>query len=681
MKKPKNSDNISVTREEMLHMVNIQEQKTSVIHPLSPLTVEEVKQAVAILKATHPLHDAFRFPTITLHEPLKEVVLNFQEGDAIEREVFITLLDNKELTTYEAVVSITQQQVLSFTEIPDVQPGIMLDEFLECEDLVKAHPDFQAALKKRGIASADLIMVDPWSAGYFDIPEHEGKRIARAICWEKKFADDNGYAYPLTGIVVYVDLNNMEVERVEDYGVRDMPTTDANYYPETSDSITFRDDLKPLDIIQPEGPSFTVEGNLIKWQKWSFRYGFTPREGLVLYTISYNDKGVDRPILYRGALSEMVVPYGDASFAHNTQNAFDAGEYGMGQLANSLELGCDCLGHIHYFDAVMSDGLGNPRTIKNAICLHEEDFGIGWKHTDWRTNHMEVRRSRRLVISFFCTVGNYDYGFYWSFYQDGTIQVEVKLTGMLNTGTFDETGTSKYGTQIAPGLNAVHHQHFFNFRLDTMLDGVKNSVVETETHAEPEGPNNPHSNAFYPVSRTFETEQQAIRQLDLATQRTWKIINKNAKNFVNQPVGYKIMPGENCLPFAHDSASVMKRAGFIKNHLYVTPFDRDEMYATGKYPNQHKGGDGLPKYAAADRPIDDEDIVVWYTMGHHHLTRTEDWPVMPTAYIDFKLKPVGFFDRNPALDVPRPSQKHGCSVSNTTEQSNCSSTSSTCSQD
>ena len=302
--------------------------------------------------------------------------------------------------------------------------------------------------------------------------------------------------------------------------------------------------------------------------------------------------------------------------------------------------------------------------------LHEEDYGIGWKHTDWRTDHMEVRRSRRLVISFFCTVGNYDYGFYWSFYQDGTIEVEVKLTGVLNTGTFDETGKSKYGTEIAPGLNAIHHQHFFNFRLDTMLDGMKNSVVETETISEPEGPENPYANAFYPVSRLFSTEREAARILDMKTQRTWKIINKHSLNLVNQPVGYKIMPGENCLPFAHDRSSVIKRAGFIKNHLHVTQFDENEMYATGKYPNQHAGGDGLPKYMEANRSIDDEDIVVWYTMGHHHITRPEDWPVMPTAYINFQLKPVGFFDRNPALDVLRPPKKNSCSASNT--KSSCS---------
>lgn len=643
-------------------MVTINNERFVVDHPLSPLTEGEVKLAVEIIRKEKELSQNVRFAMITLQEPDKEVVLNYKKGDPISRGIAMILLDTKANKTFEAIVSVTESKVVTYEKIPDVQPNFMLDEFSECENIVKNNSEFKEALKRRGIMNSDLIMVDLWSAGYFNIPEHDGKRIARAICWEKKFENDNGYAYPLTGIVAYVDLNKMEVERIEDHGVRETPTYTGNYYPETNEAIKFRDDLKPLEIIQSEGPSFTVEGNLIKWQKWSFRYGFTPREGLVLYTIGYEDKGKVRPILYRAALSEMVVPYGDSSFAHNTQNAFDAGEYGMGQLANSLELGCDCLGEIQYFDAVLGDNNGHPRTIKNAICLHEEDYGIGWKHTDWRTDHVEVRRSRRLVISFFCTVGNYDYGFYWSFYLDGTIEVEVKLTGMLNTGTFDETGKSKYGNEIAPGLNAVNHQHFFNFRLDTSLDGIKNSVIETETVSELEGPNNPHSNAYYPVSRTFKNEQEAVRILDMPSQRSWKIVNKNSLNFVNQPVGYKIMPGENCLPYAHDSASVIKRAGFIKNHLYVTRYNPEEMYATGKYPNQNKGGDGLPKYVQANRSIDDEDIVVWYTMGHHHITRPEDWPVMPTAYINFQLKPVGFFDGNPALDVPRPIKKSSCST-------------------
>jgi primary-amine oxidase len=649
--------------------MQLQKVINKVDHPLEPLTADEIRKAVEVLRKEKNLNENVRFVTVVLNEPEKDFVLNFQEGEEIHREAFIIILDNLSEQTYEAVVSITNETIVKWEHIPGVQPGVMLDEFEECEQVVKNSPEFKAALLKRGITNTDLVMVDPWSAGSFGIEADDGKRLARAICWVRKFPNDNGYAYPLTGIVVYVDLNKMEVHRFEDHGVHPLPPTDANYTPETSDSINLRTDLKPLEIIQPEGPSFEVNGHYIKWQKWHIRFGFTPREGLVLYTIGYEDKGIVRPILYRAALSEMVVPYADGSFAHNTQNAFDAGEYGMGQLANSLTLGCDCLGEIRYFDAVMTDSKGNVRTIPNAICLHEEDYGIAWKHTDWRTEKVETRRSRRLVISFFCTVGNYDYGFYWSFYQDGTIENEVKLTGMLNTGTFDETGKSKYGTEIAPQLNAAYHQHFFNFRLDTMLDGMKNSVVEVSTLPETKGPHNPNNNAFYIETKTFKTEHEAQRTMDFASQRTWKVINPNSLNAVGMPVGYKIMPGENCLPFASEDSSVMKRAGFLKNHLYVTKFDPNEKYATGNYPNQHKGGDGLPKYASANRNIENEDIVLWYTMGHHHITRPEDWPVMPTAYINFQLKPVGFFDRNPALDLPRPKAKtSACHMNNS---SNC----------
>ena len=651
-------------------MVSVKEKTVFVKHPLSALTEEEVNIAVQVVREQKQLSDQVMFASVALYEPLKEDVLNFVEGDDFTREVFIVLLDKEHGKTYEAIVSINDRTVVSYTYIENVQPGIILEEILGFDSLVKNDPQFVEALKKRGIEDVSLVNCDAWSAGNFGIAQDEGKRLVKGVCWQKKFPEDNAYAYPLTGLFIYFDLNKMAIDRIEDYGERPMPTLTGTYAPEHRDDITFREDIKPLQITQPEGASFIVEDNLIKWQKWSFRYGFTPREGLVLYTISYNDNGKERPIMYRASLSEMVVPYGDATYAHNAQNAFDAGEYGMGQLANSLQLGCDCLGHIQYFDAVMSDGLGNTRTIKNAICLHEEDFGVAWKHTDLRNNYMEVRRARKLVISFFCTVGNYDYGFYWSFFQDGVIDVEVKLTGSLNTGTLLE-GPNKYGTEIAPGLNAVHHQHFFNFRLDMTLDGVKNSVVETETYAEELGPENPYSNGFYPVSKVFTTEKEAIRKLDFKTQRGWKIVNKNSKNMMGQPVGYKIMVGENCLPYAHEQSSVIKRAGFLQNHLYVTPFARNEMYASGNYPNQHAGGDGLSTYAQQDRPIDDEDIVVWYTMGHHHLTRLEDWPIMPTAHINFQLKPNGFFNYNPALDLPRPVKADSCSVEVGKEKPSC----------
>ncbi|RGR84986.1 primary-amine oxidase [Heyndrickxia coagulans] len=638
-------------------MEKILETQMMVNHPLEPLTPEEIQLATDIVRKSNNLVGNYRFASVMLHEPPKQAVLNYKPGDPVEREVFLVLLDNEDGKTYEAVVSLNGQTLKSWTYVPDVQPAIMLDEFLVCEHVVKDHPDVQAALLKRGITDFDLVMADPWSAGNFGFEEENGMRLARALCWYKKSADDNGYARPISGLYAFVDLNKMEVVKVIDKGATPLPPLDGNYAVDANQPL--RADLKPLEINQAEGPSFDINGHEISWQKWKIRFGFNAREGLVLHTVTYRDKGKDRPIVYRASLSEMVVPYGDPNEPVSRNNAFDAGEYGIGMLANSLVLGCDCLGEIRYFDGVLSDSKGNPVIIPNAICLHEEDYGILWKHTDWRTEKVDVRRSRRLVLSSISTVGNYDYGFFWYFYQDGTIEFEVKLTGILHTQALPPNVKSKYGNLLAPQLYGPNHQHFFNVRMDMMLDGVKNSVIEVNTESETEGPHNPYGNAFIAKGTLLKNELEARRDVKTESARYWKIVNPNSKNIVGEPVGYKLFPGENTAAFAHEGSSLMKRAGFIKHHLWVTPYDPEEKYAAGNYPNQHPGGEGLPKWVQKDRSVEDTDIVVWYTMGHHHVTRPEDWPVMPTAYIGFSLKPSGFFDRNPALDVPPSAPKHG----------------------
>jgi primary-amine oxidase len=628
------------------------------LHPLEPLTGEEIALAVQILRANAGLSSRIRFVSVCLREPAKETVLTFQEGDEIDREAFMVLLDNEDGKTYEAIVSISKCKVISLTHVPGVQPSIMLDEFEECERVVKANPDFQEALKKRGITDFDLVMVDPWSSGNFGSEEESTTRLSRTLSWVRSDAKDNGYAHPIEGVIAVVDLNKMEVIRVEDYGVVPTPMTPGNY---AADSVQqWRTDLKPLEITQPDGASFSVNGHEVQWQKWRFRIGFTPREGLVLHTIGYEDQGRVRPIIYRASLSEMVVPYGDPGPTQRTKNAFDAGEYGIGMLANSLKLGCDCLGLIRYFDATMTDSRGNVVTIPNAICMHEEDYGTLWKHLDWRTGDVEVRRSRRLVVSSFSTVANYEYGFFWYFYQDGTIQLEIKLTGIVSTGAIPPGEKRKYGTVLAPGLYAPNHQHFFNIRLDMNVDGQNNSVAEINTVAEPMDEENPYGNAFFAQSTIFKTEQEAQRLVDLNTGRYWKIFNPSKLNSLGEPVAYKLVPGENALPFAHPTASVSKRAGFITKHLWVTKYAEDERYAAGDYPNQHSGGAGLMQWTKANRSIENTDLVLWYTIGHTHIPRLEDWPVMPVAYTGFTLKPVGFFEGNPALDVPVPVQKSSC---------------------
>jgi primary-amine oxidase len=642
---------------------NLQTASTSLLpaHPLEPLTAEEIAAAVTIVRAEKAVGSSFRFPCVTLQEPPKSLVLAFQPGQPFDREAFLILLDNATGQTYEAIVSLTQQRVISWTAVEGVHPNIMADELAECEAAVKAHPEFAQALAKRGITDLETVVVDPWAIGNFGFSDEVGLRLSRCICYLRSTPQSNFYSRPIEGLIPVVNLNSMQVVRIEDLGVYPVPPEPGEYAARFQSS--WRTDIKPLHITQPEGPSFEVEGHWIRWQKWQMRIGFTPREGLVLYTVGYEDQGEVRSILYRASLAEMVVPYGDPRPQHFRKNAFDVGEHGVGLLANSLRLGCDCLGDIRYFDGVLTDSRGNVSVIENAVCLHEEDFGMLWKHTDWRLDEVEVRRSRRLVLSFIATVDNYEYGFFWYFYQDGTIQYEIKLTGLLLCGALADY--PKYGTLVAPELNALNHQHFFCMRLDFDLDGVENSVYEVNSEAEPIGPDNPQGNAFFARSTLLPTEQTAQRIIDPLGGRYWKVVNPNVHNRLGQPVGFKIMPGENVLPFAHADAPILKRAGFMTKHLWVTPYESSERFATGDYPNQHPGGDGLPKWTQANRAIDNTDIVVWYVFGHHHIPRPEDFPVMPTAYSGFMLKPVGFFAANPALDVPPSSQQHSCHSSNT----------------
>jgi primary-amine oxidase len=629
----------------------------SAVHPLDPLSAAEIERAWEIVRAERVPGPRVRVIFIMLHEPAKKVVLAHRPGDAVERAAFVVLVDSAAGKTYEAVASLTQGRVLSWEHVPGAQPAIVLDEFVECEAAVRADPRWQEAMRRRGVTDFALTMVDAWSAGNFGFPQDEGRRLVRTLTWVRRHAQDNGYARPVANLLTVVDLNAMAVVAVEDGGVVPLPPEDANY---TAEAAGTRTGLRPVEIRQPEGPSFELAGHELRWQKWRMRIGFTPREGLVLHTIGYEDQGRERAVVYRASVADMVVPYGDPRPTYFHRNAFDVGEYGIGTLANALQNGCDCLGEIRYLDAVVNDGRGRAVTLPNAICLHEEDAGILWKHVDWRLGTTEVRRSRRLVVSSISTVGNYEYGFYWYFYQDGTIQLEVKLTGVISNGAERPGDKPRWGEMVAPGVYGPIHQHFFNARLDMMVDGPDNSVYEINTVADAPGPENPYHNAFHAEATLLASEARAQRILDPLAGRFWKVVNPSVRNRLGEPVAYKLMPGENVLPFAGPAASVTKRAGFMTRHLWVTRHDPRERYAAGDYPNQHAGGAGLPSYAQDDAPLENTDVVVWYTFGAHHVVRPEDWPVMPVVTIGFMLKPAGFFDRNPALDVPRPVAHGDC---------------------
>jgi primary-amine oxidase len=625
------------------------------LHPLAPLAGDEITQARKIVadsgRTSIPAADV-RYAYVGLCEPPKDLVRAFDRGEdvSVDRRVRLQLLLGPEANVTEAIVSVTRGEVDLWREVAGVRPGLQMEDAMATLVALHEHEDWNAALVRRGIEDTSLVQIDPWPAGTFGVAHEEGRRIFRCLAYLRDSTDDNGYARPLEGLMAYVDGGRGEVLEVVDLGVVPFPPQGGSYYPE--DNGPLRADLRPLTITQPEGPSFTVEGNLVRWQKWSMRVGMDPHEGLVLHTVGYEDGGAVRPLIYRASVSEMVVPYGHPGPMHAWKSAFDAGEWGLGRMANSLTLGCDCLGEIYYFDDVFADEHGKPRTRANAICMHEEDYGILWKHVDLPSGRTEVRRSRRLVISSIATVGNYEYGFYWYFYLDGTVQLEVKLSGIMSTMGVDGDDPGPHANMIAPGLAAPYHQHMFNVRLDIEIDGPDNSVFEVDTLPSPPGEDNPWNNAFAATATLLDTELAARRRVDPSRSRIWKIANRSKTNGVGQPTAYKLLPASTPTLLADPGSSVGRRAAFAAENLWVTPFEEEERRAAGEYPNQSNGGEGLPAWTARDRAIVDTDIVLWHSFGVTHLPRPEDWPVMPVEYTGFSLIPVGFFDRNPALDVP-----------------------------
>lgn len=212
--------------------------------------------------------------------------------------------------------------------------------------------------------------------------------------------------------------------------------------------------------------------------------GYNQREGMILYDVRYDS----RPLFYRVSLSDMNIPYADPRHPFHKKAAFDLGDAGAGAMANNLKLGCDCLGHIHYLSAVLADDRGTPVPMENCVCVHEQDAGIGWKHTNYRTGRAAVVRSRELVLQSIITVSNYEYILAFIFNQAAELTYEVRATGILSTQPIDHALDHigvPFGTVIHPGVLATHHQHIFSLRIDPILDGHNNQLVYSEAHAMP----------------------------------------------------------------------------------------------------------------------------------------------------------------------------------------------------
>ena len=667
-----------------------------VLHPLDPITADEIRQAVRTVKASSmcalpEAPGAVRFNTIDAIEPEKKAMLaaagsSSFNGATTHRRVEVKYQIPSEGRAYVAVVATADRGASelgvleSCNELVGVQPLLTPDDCFLAEAIVKGDDGVLTLLSERygmsKAAIADQVTCDPWSihcAGgeTFDT----SKRLVQTFLYLRRDGEfDNAYAHPLDALPV-VDLDAGRVVHVEVQGstsaaeAADGPAVPSaaapyNYHPSLLDTnalegslSTFREGKsvpKPLEIVQPEGPSFEVKGQHVTWDKWSLRVGFNHREGLVLHDVHFDGK----PVCYRASLVEMAVPYADPETPFQRKCAFDVGDYGLGYCTDSLSLGCDCLGQIHYFDATLSDHKGEPYDVKKAVCMHEEDDGVLWKHVEYRTGHNQSRRSRKLVLSFICTVVNYEYLFYYYLKQDGSLSLEIKLSGMLSTNYMLPGTEPEHGTIVAPSVNAQVHQHMFCARLDMAVGGNTNSVAEVDVRqAAMDAETNPYGNVFKTHTTVLKTEKEAIREAAPELARSWRIFNPDKINPIsNKPIGYKLLPftfgPAQPLLLTHPDSAVAKRGAFAQKSLWVTPHQDGQYFPAGEYTVQSEGGEGLPAWVAGDRSVENEDIVLYHSFGVCHVPRPEDFPVMPCESTGFMLKPDSFLSGNPGIDLP-----------------------------
>lgn len=622
-------------------------------YPLDPLTAAEITRVTTILKDNHLVTNTTCYNIINLKEPPKKEVQAWLPGTPMRREAFASFYDYSKPGITEVIIDLNAGRIISTKNVSNVIGMGLEADSLAAETIVRKDKGYIAALQRRGIAIDDVVhrTIFPTDLGLAPIGHREQLVIPH---FKNNHVD-------IEGLLVYIDFTTGKVLKIVDEPNRFASKVDLNYFNEDSIRDTRRGPA-PIKITMPEGSAIHLDGQAVSWMNWRLRFGIDNREGLIIYNVRLMDNGKERSVLYRGSMPEMVVPYGAPSLLQAAYNFFDAGEYRLGQgIARPMTPGADAPENAFYLPATLHREDGTPYELHNAVAVFEEYGGTLWRHGT------VSRRATNLAIKYYTQIENYDYGFTWRFREDGTIDVDIELTGIVEVqgvhraNAMDAPDSNDlsyqghdFGTLVKPHVEAINHQHFFVFRLDMDVDGVDNGVMEMNSKAVPLGTANPYGNAFYVEHTHFNKEQEAQRNINYESARCWHIMNPAVHNSLGQHTGYMLMPGTQAVPFMPPGTVVRKKAGFLDHQFWVTQYTEGEEYPAGLYPASNKVYDGLPQWTARNRPIGNNDLVLWYVAGITHIVRPEEWPVMPAHHMGFSLMPFGFFSENPTMGQANP---------------------------
>lgn len=621
-------------------------------HPMDALTIDEVLAAVRLVREAGHTDDATRYPVVTLKEMPKAAVRTWRRGQPFSRSALVVM--RKPGVTSEAVVDLTGKRVVSYREVPGAQPSVMNGEWREAQRLTKASPAWQAAMRARGFEDFSGIFCGPMPAGRFPGDGGGSRRFLKVPCYDNRADSGNPHGQPIEGVLALVDVDAGMVVEVIDSGVVGTPDKSGGQ----PAAGAKRAALKPVVNASPDGSNFQIRGNFeVTWQNWSFHVRGDRRFGSVLSLVRYNDGGRERDIAYQMALSELFVPYMDSDPQWGFRTPLDVGEFGLGYLASPLTPGADCPQQSAFLDLVMPSDTGELFKVERGMCIFERSTGDpAWRHAPAGADVADSRRAVELVVRTIPTIGNYDYAVDWIFALNGNIRIRVGATGFdavkgVATATMTDPSAAadtRYGTLLAPYTVAVNHDHFFSFRIDLDVDGPDNTLVHDMLMKQRLAGDGGRRSLWRVKPEPVKREGALSRGHD----GLYRLANPGTATSLGHRPSFHILPGHGVASLLDPDDPAQARAAFSTERLWLSRYKPDELYSAGPYPNQSEGGDGLPRYVADGEATTGADVVLWYTMGFHHVTRTEDWPVMPTMWHALTLRPFNFFDRNPSADLP-----------------------------
>jgi primary-amine oxidase len=624
-------------------------------HPMDALAADEIRRTVQILRSAGRADASTKFATLTLHEADKEIVRGWQPGQPFTRRAFVVAVHQGRV--YEGVVDLGRGAVDGWREVEGVQTRVLLAE-TNVNHLLWEHDDWRAAMDRRGYDQDSAIFCAPLSPGPALPREIADRRILYSTCFDLSDEHAVPFGRPIEGLMAAVDVGNQEVLSVTDLGVVSLPTAPASLRYE--DSSRYRAPARPVHAATPRGSNVQISGSQVRWDNWSFHLRIDQRVGPILSRLTYDDRGEQRDVLYQLFASEMYVPYMDPAATWSWRAYMDVGEYGFGLLASRLLPGSDCPATAHFLDQTVADDDGEPLVLADSVCIFERPTGDPlWRHAA-EQNH-ESRADIELVVRTAPVIGNYDYIIDYVFNRAGEIEVRAGATGINAVKAVaaqtlvDETAPSDtaYGTLVGSGLSGIHHDHYISFRVDMDVDGTGNRAVFDRVTPQTLRRGNPRRSLWTITPHTVATAGPLPHA---GHDGFLRIESMDRRNAMGYPTSYQLYPGHTATSVLSADDPIQARAEWSRHAIWLSRYARDELYASGPYPNQNASGDGLMRWTRARQNIEGEDLVLWYNIGFRHVTRAEDWPVLPTVWHSFRLRPFNFFDQSPAMDIPRLTQ-------------------------